>query len=484
MICFFGLNIVSFAKLKKRDYVVNKDLMSAPDRFLSRLESLFSVTLQDAREIMFHFHEEMRRGLAGEKSSLKMIPSFVGRPKRTEKGNFLALDLGGTNIRVLAVALDGKGNATLAAVSRFVLPHETMGGAGDRLFDFIADCIQSFFREHHIDMQQAYDLAFTFSFPVEQCSVASGKLICWTKGFTASGVEGKDVVTLLTEALQRKEMGFIHVAALANDTVGTLVAQSYTDPACDMGVILGTGTNACYPEKIARILKYHGSGASTEMIVNMEWGGFDKLKTNVYDQILDRASHNAGRQQLEKMVSGMYLGEIARLVIIEMIEKGLLFTEKNLSAFSEAYALTTEHLSMAAQGSDFFEHFGLADVLAADRQTMRKICRIVSTRSARIAGAAIAAVVAWMDADLESNHTVAIDGALFEKYPGFQGNITDMLRDVFGNRAGRIKLEIARDGPGIGSAIIGSVAASAYNYINDTVGNLDKLNLFTDYSGH
>jgi hexokinase len=440
---------------------MNKDFANAPDRFLSHLESLFRVTLQDAREIMFHFHEEMQRGLAGEKSSLKMIPSFVGRPKGTEKGNFLALDLGGTNIRVLAVALDGKGNAQLAAVSRFVIPHEAMCGAGDTLFNFIADCIQSFFREHHIDMQQACDLAFTFSFPVEQRSIAAGKLICWTKGFTSSGVEGMDVVALLAEALQRKELGFIHVAALANDTVGTLMTKSYADPACDMGVIIGTGTNACYPEKIARILKYQGSGASAEMIVNMEWGGFDKLRTNVYDQVLDRASLNAGRQQLEKMVSGMYMGEIARLVIVDMIEKGLLFTKKCLSSLSEAYALTTEHLSNTAQDQDFFSDFGLAHVSAADRQTVREICRIVSTRSARIAGAAIAAVVAWMDADLESSHTVAIDGALFEKYPGFKDNMTDMLLDVFGDRAKRIKLELVKDGSGIGSAIIGAVAASA-----------------------
>lgn len=440
---------------------MNKDFAHTPDRFLSHLESLFFPTLQDAQEIMFHFHEEMRRGLAGEKSSLKMIPSFVSRPKGTEKGNFLVLDLGGTNIRVMCVVLDGKGVATLAAVSRFAIPSAAMVGAGDKLFGFIVDCIQSFFREHRIGMQQARDLAFTFSFPVEQRSIASGKLICWTKGFTASGVEGRDVVGLLTEALQRKELGFIHVAALANDTVGTLVTKSYADPVCDMGVILGTGTNACYPEKIARILKYPGSGASTEMIVNMEWGGFDKLKANRYDHVLDRASHNAGRQQLEKMVSGMYLGEIARLVIVEMIAEGLLFTEKSLPAFSDAYALTTEHLSLTAQGHDFFSNFGLADVSEADRRSIREICRIVSTRSARIAGAAIAAVVAWMDTELESNHTVAIDGALFEKYPGFQGNMTDMLRNVFGERAKRVKLELTGDGSGIGAAIIGAVAASA-----------------------
>lgn len=440
---------------------MNKDMATPFGHSLSHLEGLFFVSLQDAREIMLHFHEEMRLGLAGAKSSLKMLPSFISRPTGTETGNFLALDLGGTNIRVMAVALDGKGKATLAAVSRFAIPDEAMGGTGETLFDFIADCIQSFFSEHHIAMRQDYDLAFTFSFPVEQHSIASGKLICWTKGFTASGVEGKDVVALLTQALQRKQMEFIHVAALANDTVGTLTARSYADPACDMGVILGTGTNACYPEKTARILTYQGSGASMEMIVNMEWGGFDKLHPNVYDQILDYASHNAGEQRLEKMVSGMYLGELARLAIIDLIERGLLFTESSLPLFSEAYALTTEHLSLMARGQDFFTDFGLTDVSATDQNAVREICRIVSTRSARITGAAIAAVVAWMDPGLESNHTIAIDGALFEKYPGFQSNLTGLLFDVFGRRANRIKLDLTRDGSGIGAAIIAAVAASA-----------------------
>lgn len=438
---------------------MSKDSANTLDRFLSHLESVFFISLRDAQEIISNFHQEMRYGLAGGKSSLKMIPSFVGRPKGTEKGKFLALDLGGTNIRVLAVELDGDGNAALAAVSKFVIPQEMMSGTGDNFFDYIADCIQLFFTENNIGIQQGYDLAFTFSFPVEQSSVASGKLIGWTKGFNATGVEGEDVVALLSEALKRKEIGFIHVAALANDTVGTLVAKSYADPSCDMGVILGTGTNACYPEKIAHILKCPGLGASGEMIVNIEWGGFNQLKTNIYDNILDRASLNVGKQLLEKMVSGMYLGEIARLVIVEMMEQGLLFRGTSLSAFLKGYALTTEHLSMTAQGSDFFADFGLRDVTAADRQTIHEICRIVSTRSAKLAGAAIAAVVAWMDANLESEHTIAIDGSLFEKYPGFQGYMIDILNDLFGDRSARIKLELAKDGSGIGAAIIGAVAA-------------------------
>ena len=435
-------------------------VIRSTDRFLSRLESSFAVTLQDARDIIDRFHEEMQLGLAGEECSLKMIPAYVGRPQGTEKGQFLALDLGGTNFRVLVVKLDGKGQAAIAVAGKFGIPHALMHGDCVGLFDFIADGIQAFFREHKLGRQQAYALAFTFSFPVEQSSIASGKLIEWTKGFTASGVVGRDVVVLLAEALKRRKLGFIRIAALANDTVGTLVAGSYADPSCDMGVILGTGTNACYPEKSTRIGKRPGLEACGEMIVNMEWGNFDKLRTTAYDRLLDAASPSAGRQQLEKMVSGMYLGEIARRVIVEMTGKGLLFKGKYPAAFAGEYALTAEHLSLLASGADIFTSLGLAGVTAAERQAVREIGRIVSARSAGIAGAAIAAVVTWMDAHLEMDHTVAIDGSLFEKYPGYPDEMTALLQGLFGERAARIKLRLVRDGSGIGSAIIGAVAAS------------------------
>ena len=441
---------------------MNKDLAPAVDDFLTSLEGLFFVSLPDLHAIIGDFHGEMRRGLEGKESSLKMIPSFVGRPDGTEKGDFLAVDLGGTNIRVLAVELDGKRRAGLKAASRFVIPKEIMEGAGDKLFDFIAGSIHLFFDEHGISTQRQYDLAFTFSFPVEQISIASGKLIGWTKGFTASLVEGKDVVALLSEALRRGELGFIRVAALANDTVGTLAAKSYSDSSCDMGVILGTGTNACYPEQGAHIKKLPDIDPSREMIINMEWGNFNKLKTNSYDQLLDRASNNEGKQQLEKMVSGMYLGELARLIIVRMMARGLLFTDNESPApFNKEYSWTAEQMAQTGQAGDSFAGCGLENVSAADARAVREICRIVTARAARLAGALIAAVVCWMDADLESGHTIAVDGALFEKYPGFRDKITETLRELVGARVAKIRLSLVKDGSGIGAAIIGAVVSFA-----------------------
>ena len=151
----------------------NNDL----DNFLSDTEGVFSITVSDARKIIEAFHQEMKLGLAGMESSLKMLPSFVNLPTGTEKGRYLVLDLGGTNIRIMVVELDGRGNTAVPAVSRFVIPKEAMCGAGEELFSFIADCIGMFIEKHGIGGQAAHSLAFTFSFPIEQRSLASGILI-------------------------------------------------------------------------------------------------------------------------------------------------------------------------------------------------------------------------------------------------------------------------------------------------------------------
>jgi hypothetical protein len=42
------------------------------------------------------------------------------------------------------------------------------------------------------------------------------------------------------------------VLALINDSVGVLTASCYMDTATEMGVILGTGTNACIVDKVRR----------------------------------------------------------------------------------------------------------------------------------------------------------------------------------------------------------------------------------------
>lgn len=59
-------------------------------------------------------------------------------------------------------------------------------------------------------------LGLTFSFPVEQTALDSGKILTWTKGFNAKNAIGQDVVKLLQDAFDRKRMN-VKCVALVND---------------------------------------------------------------------------------------------------------------------------------------------------------------------------------------------------------------------------------------------------------------------------
>ncbi len=451
----------------------------AREAFFSYLEAVFSISPDDIRLMIENFHAEMHKGLSGHESSLRMIPSFVAKPKGNETGEFMALDLGGTHFRVLAVKLDGKGTAGVTAVSKFAVPQKDMQGTGVQLFDFIAGCIDVFLNEHHMDRKKKHALAFTFSFPVAQTGVAAGKLIVWTKGFTARGVQGEDVIMLLNEALRRKGIDCIAVTALANDTVGTLVARSYADPGCDMGVIMGTGTNACYQEKILNIRKLKGHDPDGDMIVNMEWGNFDKVRLTYYDHLLDEASVNPGAMYLEKMVSGMYLGEIARLVLMDLIKRCLIFSDEPDAArcFHVKGALKTEDMSRI-EGDEtknlseidaFLEEKGILNSSFHDYSLLKRLCRMVSARAAGLGTGAMASVLTWIDPQLKDAHTVGVDGSLFEKYPGFRTKMMDTFKNLYGENAKNITLVHSRDGSGRGAAIIAAVAASAGKHENTAV---------------
>ena len=449
--------------------VVHENTPIAYEEFVKYLDKIFFVSINEIKNIIKNFHSEMYNGLSGFESSLKMIPSFTDRAKGTEKGKFIAVDLGGTNLRVILVELDGKGGFSVSAGNKYVIDKRYMVGTGEQLINYIANGIKSFMEGHNIPFDKSLELAFTFSFPVEQTNIAAGILLKWTKSFTASGVVGEDVVVMLNEALRRTGIKNLKAAALLNDTVGTLVAKSYTEPSCDIGVILGTGTNACYPEKMANIKKWRGIPPKETMIINIEWGNFNKLPVTVYDKEVDAASPNPRFQKLEKMVSGMFLGEILRVVVRDLIKRDLIFQDESaVNAFSRHSSLKTKNMDLIESDiSDnlgdieaFLTKAGIRNITLESKKLLKHVSKLIVSRSAKFAAASIAAVVLWIDPELKNKHTVGIDGSLFEKYPGYKGMMEDVLKSLFKENVKNIVLEQAKDGSGVGAAIIAAIAAS------------------------
>ncbi|KAF9408859.1 glucokinase, partial [Entomortierella beljakovae] len=262
------------------DYVSEKQKQAVHD-----LVEEFTVTKQLLFDIKDNFKEAMKKGLEKEGATIAMIPSYVmGRLDGTEKGSYLALDVGGTNLRVVSVSLEGCGKITT---------HQTKFKIDEALK--IGEAKALFVDEQSIAVRgdTEFELGFTFSFPVLQTSINRGTLISWTKGFDARGMVGKDPVSMLQDAFNRRHLP-VRVAALVNDTVGTLLSHAYNHPDTTMGIILGTGCNGAYIEQISNIGKWTGSTKESDMIINMEFGAFDKeravLPLTMYDNRLDRLS--------------------------------------------------------------------------------------------------------------------------------------------------------------------------------------------------
>ncbi|EIW69221.1 hypothetical protein TREMEDRAFT_39456 [Tremella mesenterica DSM 1558] len=440
---------------------------------LRKYESILTLSPQRMRMIVHAIEESLDKGLQKDGQILiHPVPTFVfGWPSGEEMGEYLALDLGGTNLRVCLVTLQGLGKFEVTQ-TKYRLTEEQKQEDGQKLLDFCAECLDSFIRETlgRTEEDPILPLGFTFSYPCSQLRIDHGVLIRWTKGFGAPNIEGRDVAEMFKDSLKRFNVQ-AELLALINDTTGTLIASNYVDPNTKIAVIFGTGCNAAYMETAEMIPKMssvglpHGQG----MAINCEWGAFDSfdhqhLPRTKYDIIIDESSNKPGEQSFEKMIAGLYLGEVFRLILCELIDAGDLFLGQNTYKLEKAYAFDTAFLSlMESDPTDelltiigVFTHFFGLETTIEERQFFKRLAMLIGTRAARLSACGIAAIVS-KKGYLEKGCSVGADGSLYNKYPHFADRVHSALVDIFGEKGRRITTHHAEDGSGVGSAIIAAM---------------------------
>jgi hexokinase len=466
-------------------------------------------------------------------------------PDGSEQGTFLAVDLGGTNCRICLVDLLGNSSYKVVQTKQTVPEHIRINPRYEPLFSFIAEAISEFLSQHKL--QSAADtipLGFTFSFTCDQTSISQGTLIQWDKGWDIPEAVGRDPCAMLQASIDKLKLS-VQVLALANDSVGTLLSRAYTsqEPGSTLaGLIIGTGTNAAYVERLSnvkRLPKRDTEQIHGMIVLNTEWGCFDDelqvLPVTSYDRALDASSINPGSQQLEKRVSGMYLGELMRLVILHCQDQGILnLVLDDASPCNRQYGLDSSFLSLLANDgmldpwnfTEAIERILLArSVTLKDAEIMKQLADGIVKRSARLAGSALGAIVIQSgrlstnqsekrsiqvtglqqgDTELSKHHRmgcgivvrfgeyfkrfatrpirqpplvekslgpdpeesfidIGVDGSLIELYPGFEAHIRSALRDIqeIGPEGEKkVKMGLARDGSGVGAALMANAARS------------------------
>ncbi|KFO34095.1 hexokinase-3 [Fukomys damarensis] len=440
--------------------------LAAHRRLLEETLAPFRLSREQLAAVQTQMREAMAKGLRREASSLRMLPTYVrATPDGSERGDFLALDLGGTNFRVLLVRVAEGGVRIVNQV--YAIPECVAQGSGQQLFDHIVDCIMDFQEKQGL-RGQSLPLGFTFSFPCKQLGLDQGILLNWTKGFNASGCEGQDVVYLLREAIKRKQAVELNVVAIVNDTVGTMMSCGYEDPRCEMGLIVGTGTNACYMEELQNVAGV--AGDSGHMCINMEWGAFGDdgslgMLSTCFDVRVDQVSINPGKQRFEKMISGMYLGEIVRHILLHLTSLGVLFQGQQTQRLQTRDIFKTKFLSEIESDSlalrqvrAILEDLGLP-LTSDDALIVLEVCQAVSRRAAQLCGAGVAAVVEKIRENRgleELTVSVGVDGTLYKVHPHFASLVAATVREL----APRCMVTFlqSEDGSGKGAALVTAVA--------------------------
>jgi len=204
------------------------------------------------------------------------------------------------------------------------------------------------------------------------------------------------------------------------------------------------------------------------MIINMESGNFGSaprqigkdLPVTKWDLILNKESNNPDNQMLEKQISGMYLGEIVRLILIDMIRQGKIFSgnKDRPLRLDEKYVFPTRELSDIEndETKDLnvvkvkLEEYGIKISTWEERQFVKSLVHLVAARAAALAATQLAACIKQMGKE-NQNVVIAVDGSVFEKYPGFKEMMEANLEILLQHKNARLVL--AKDGSGVGAAL-------------------------------
>ncbi|KAK2981249.1 hypothetical protein RJ640_030638 [Escallonia rubra] len=422
------------------------------------------------------FVADMQAGLSSSESNLSMLASYVSSlPTGDEKGLYYGVNLRGDSFLILRARLGGK-NEPIYDLHReeIYFPSSVMAGTSKEIFDYVALHLANFVTSHTgstgNDRQATQrKLGFTVSYPVDEFSSSSGTAIKWKTSSAEDTVElvGKGLVDDINQALEKHGVD-LRVFALVDDTIGDLAGGRYYSTDSVAAVSLGMGTNAAYVEPAQSVTKWQGQSPKSGeiVIINMQWGSFrsSHLPVTEFDSSLDAESSNPCSRIFEKLVSGMYLGEIVRRVLLKMAQEAALFGDTVPPKLTTPYTLRSP--DMAAMHQDTSEDHGVVDEklkevfeitnsTPAVREVVAEVCDIVAERGARLAGAGIVGIIKKLDRSANKKSVITVEGGLYEHYRLFRNYLHSSAWEMLGNElSDNLIIQHSHGGSGTGALFL------------------------------
>ena len=427
--------------------------MQTPEEFLES-NGLATASL-DRASLIAAFQKEMEAGLAGQPSSLKMIPTYTSPYGEIKKDTpVTVLDAGGTNLRGATVTIPSSGDILIENKEKGEMPGAKSYVSQE---DFYAVLTGHVNRCRPFAKDPA--VGFCFSYPAEASADGDAKLLVWTKQIQAPEIVGQWVGAELAKRLDPKPSKI----QVVNDTVATLLAGKATEKpgqkfSAYLGFILGTGTNVAYIEKNCNIPKLVNPPEGA-MAINTESGGFNKIVQSAFDEAMDKKTSDCGSQRFEKMIAGAYLGKIG-LEVFKAAARAGFFSAAARDAVQGLGSLESYDLDNFCAKYDNGKPNPLDKVFTdeADRAMARRLATPVFERAAILTAVHLAAFIIKTGGgtDPSAPVCVCIDGSTYYKtrVVSFPEIVKRELDAMLGPRNISFALTVCPDdAPMIGAAV-------------------------------
>lgn len=363
------------------------------------------------------FRANMEQGLAGQHtpSDCKMLPAYVTVEQPPVPGQrVLALDAGGTNLRAALVAFTPAGPVIEELITR---PIPGLGAPISRR-EFL-DAIAEFSAPLAC---KADRLGFCFSYQAEILPNKDGRVIQFSKEVVVTDGDGMLVCRELLDTYAAMGVKAPTSFALINDTVAALLggyAACREEADGWLGLILGTGNNICYLAKSEHIRRPLVDWTAPTMVVNMESGVYSGFPQGTFDRELDAASMSPGQYGNEKMVGGVYQGEVLHRTLKGAAQ---LFSPDFPARLAGVSSLTAADLSAFATDPTSGT---LAALCAADedRAAMAVLVDCLLERAARLVTITLAGPMEAEDMGKTAPARVVAEGSTFWKNTVLRGKI-------------------------------------------------------------
>ncbi|XP_044716320.1 hexokinase domain-containing protein [Hirsutella rhossiliensis] len=369
-----------------------------------------------------------------------MLPSYSHRlPTGNESGQYVAVDVGGSTLRVALVELRGREahqgkQSDIVSMRNFRIAKAIKDLEGMAFFDWMAEKIRETLstglsREHGPD--KPIPLALAWSFPLE-------------------GLVGEDLGRIVKSACEHCGLN-VELRAILNDSSACLLSRAYSYTSTRFGLILGTGVN------MAAFLPVRGIGRpkfgvrpdgwfdqASHVIVNTELGMFGHgiLPMTRWDRQLTKGHPRPDFQPLEHLVSGMYIGEIVRLALVEAIAATGMLGGVVPPSLENPYSLGADTLSLIERWdsdgtSELTEaikifsqrHPSSHTPTTSDLVAVKALASFVSVRSSAIVATCVFTMW-YCRLEAEEATTVAFNGSVIESYSGYLGSCQRYVDDL------------------------------------------------------